>query len=558
MDSHPTTTPPKGPSLGGRRGARQPWRVIVVVTGVVLAACSGGLAPGAAPASSPAVPTSGAAASGSPSSPMARVPLVDGIAGLAPRAVWQHFSDLNAIPRMSHQEARVSAFVAAFGRSLGDQTTVNDVGNVIIHVAATSGMEDRPGVVLQAHLDMVGEKTADTVFNFDTEPIRAVLDDGWVHASGTTLGADDGVGVALIMALIEAKDVPHGPIEALFTVDEEDAFTGVSALRAGDLQFRTCINVDNEIEGNLLVSSAGGVNVDAHTTYDEVATPAGLTGFTVAVDGLLGGHSGVAIDKGRGSANQLIARFIAGVPAGLGVRVAAVRGGTVYNAIPSKATAIIALPGAQAGALAAYAGEFAAAAVAKLGSADPGLTVTVAPADVPARVMTPAAQAAILGAIAAAPQGVQAMSPDVPGLVETSSNLGLLAIADGTVTLGDLVRSAKDAERDVEARRVADALAVVGARVATESAYAGWTANPDSRVLALMQDSYKRVFGTDATVAALHVGLETSLVGVTFPGMDMISVGPTIVGAHSPDERLDVASVARAYDLLAATLGSVK
>jgi dipeptidase D len=477
---------------------------------------------------------------------------------LTPSSVWQHFAALNAIPRTSHNEARASAYVAAFGRTLGYATTVNTAGNVIIRVPATTGMEGRPGVVIQAHLDMVGQKAADSVFNFDTDPIVAAVDNGWVHATGTTLGADDGIGVALILALIEAKDVPHGPVEALFTVDEEDGFSGVNAVQPGDLQFRTFINVDNEEEGSLLISSAGGVNVDAESTYAVEPTPAGLAAVTVTVGGLLGGHSGADIHLGRGSANQLIAQLIAEAPAGLGLRVAAVDGGTVRNAISSTATATITLPTDQVAALSAHAAKFASAAVARLGTADPGLTVTVVPAALPVSVMAAPAQAAVLGAIATAPQGVAAMSADVPGLVETSSNLGLLSIGDGKITLGDLVRSSVDVARDAEAQRVSVGLAAAGAKVMTASAYSGWPANQASKVLALIKNTYKGLFGTEPQTAAIHAGLETSIIGVTFPGMDMISVGPTILGVHSPDERLEVASVTKVYDLLAATLAAVK
>ncbi len=488
----------------------------------------------------------------------APVPLANAVAGMAPRAVWQHFSDLNAVPRPSHKEGKATAFVAAFGRSLGFQTTVNDVGDVIIAVPATAGMEGRPGVVLQAHLDMVAQKTSGSAFNFDTDPVKSVLDNGWVHATGTTLGADDGIGVALVMALIEAKDVPHGPIEALFTVNEEDGFSGVKALTQADLQFRTYINVDNEVEGQFLVSSAGAVNVNADGTYEQEPTPAGMAGFTLTVDGLKGGHSGADINLGRGSAHLLIGQLLDGAPASLGLRVAAIAGGTVRNAIPRTAVATVAVPVAQAAALSAYVSQFAATTAAALGAADPGLTVTVAPAAQPSLVMTSAAQAAIVGAVVAVPQGVHAMSADVPGLVETSSNLGALTIGDGKLSMIALVRSSKDAERDAQAQRVADAIAPSGAAVVLDGAYSGWPASPASKILALMKTTYASLFGSDPKVAAIHAGLETSVAGITFPGMDMISVGPTVVGVHSPDERLEVASVAKAYNLLVATLGAIK
>ncbi len=510
---------------------------------------------GAVPSVPAATPAATSAPGGLPAGP---VPLADVAVQMEPAAVWTHFAELNAIPRGSHHEEKATAFVADFGRSLGCPVTVNEVGDVVIHVPATAGMEDRPGVVLQAHLDMVEQKVEGSTFNFATDPIASVLEDGWVHATGTTLGSDDGSGVAIIMALIEADDVPHGPIEALFTVDEEDGFTGVDALKPGDLAFRTYINIDNEQEGQFLVSSAGGVYVNATGTYAPTAAPAGSAGLAITVGGLQGGHSGIDINKGRGSAHQLLAELLRDAPAELGIRVGSITGGTQRNAIPRSATAVVAVPADQVAAVRAYVATRAQAAVAALGDADPGVTITADAADTPATVMPAPAQATFVAAIAAAPQGVYRMSADMPGFPETSTNLGVLSLADGTWTANSYVRSAKDTERDAEAGRIADALAPTGATVEREGAYSGWPANPDSAILALMRTTYVTVFGTEPDVTAVHAGLETSVAGVTFPGMDMISVGPTTTGVHTPDERLEVASVQRVYDLLVATLAAIR
>ncbi|MEI7742297.1 MAG: aminoacyl-histidine dipeptidase [Chloroflexota bacterium] len=515
----------------------------------------GGATP--APATPVATPATTDPATPAPSA-QGPIPLVDAVAGMHPEAVWRHFAELNAIPRASHAEGKASAFVADFGRGLGYTTTVNDVGDVIIEVPATAGMEDRPGVVLQAHLDMVAQKTADTTFDFATDPIASVLDGDWVHATGTTLGSDDGSGVAMIMALIEAEDVAHGPIEALFTVDEEDGFAGVNALKPGDLTFRSYINIDNETEGQFLISSAGGVYVNAAGTYKPVAAPAGSVGVTITVDGLLGGHSGIDINKGRGSAHQLLAQLLDGAPASLGLRLASIAGGSQRNAIPRTASAVVAVPADQLDALRAYVADAGATAAANLAATDPGVTITAADADAPVSVMAAADQAKVVAALTAVPQGVFAMSPDVPDMPETSTNLGLLVLGDGTWKAESYVRSSQDDERDAEARLVAAAFAGTGAKVVLDGAYSGWPANPDSKILALMKATYASVFGSEPAVAAVHAGLETSVAGVTFPGMDMISIGPTTTGVHSPDERLEVASVQRVWDLLVATLAAIK
>jgi dipeptidase D len=487
-----------------------------------------------------------------------RVSLAEVRGTLEPRSVWEHFYALTQVPRPSHHEERATALVAAFGRGLGLETNVDDAGNVIIRKPATPGLEGRPGVVLQAHLDMVPQKTTESALNFETDPISAVVEDGWVHAEGTTLGADDGIGVAIIMALLEASDVVHGPLEALFTVNEEDGFTGISALAPDALRGRTYINVDNELEGQFVTSSAGGANVEARAAYAQLAPPAGTIGLQVIVDGLIGGHSGADIDKGRASAHQLMARLLLSAPADFDLRLAELEGGDLRNGIPRHATVILVLPADRADGFASYVADFAATAKSELAATDPGVRVSVVPAAVPPQVMEAGAQQALLGAVGAVPQGVFQMSAEVPGLVETSGNLGVLRIRDGQFTASALVRSALDEERDAEARRFAEVFERAGASVTVEGAYAGWPPNPGSPLLALMQQIYTDLFGTAPTVTAVHAGLETSVAGSKYPGMDMISVGPTLQNPHSPDERLEVASVAKVYDFLVTTLRQIQ
>ncbi len=483
-----------------------------------------------------------------------RTPLAEALPTLEPQAVWQHFYDLTQIPRPSHHEEQATAFVAAFGESLGLETIVDEVGNVIIRKPASPGLEDQPGVILQAHLDMVPQKTADSTHDFETDPIAAYVEDGWVMADGTTLGADDGIGVALIMALLADDSLVHPPLEALFTTNEEDGFGGINGLAPDALQGHYYINVDNEVEGQFLISSAGGVYVDVSAAYPQEATPAGLVGRQVAIDGLRGGHSGVDIDKGRGSAHQLMARLLWNAPAELGLRLASLVGGDRANAIPRTTVVTLALPAEQADAFTAYVEAFAATVQHELAATEAGLTVTLAEAELPPQVMAPAAQRALIGAVYAAPQGVIRMSDAVPGLVETSGNLGVLSIGDGALDAIVYVRSALDSARDDAAARFASVFDLAGAVVTPHDAYASWPPNPDSPLLALMSGAYQDLFGQEPAVVAIHAGLETSVAGVTYPGLDMISIGPTLVDVHSPDERLEIATVAPVYALLVETL----
>ncbi|MDD2736526.1 MAG: aminoacyl-histidine dipeptidase [Desulfuromonadaceae bacterium] len=487
-----------------------------------------------------------------------RVQLADAVVTLPVPAVWKNFQDITQVPRPSHHEGKATAFVADFGRRLGLETVVDAVGNVVIHKPATSGMENSPVVVLQAHLDMVPQKTSASTHNFETDSIRAYVEDGWIHADGTTLGADDGIGVALIMAILQAETIVHGPLEALFTVNEEDGFTGVNALATDALHGRNFINVDNEVEGQFLVSSAGAVYVEARETYSEIPTPDGMTGLQVTIDDLLGGHSGIDINKGRASAHQLMARLLVNAPAEFGVRLANLAGGNMRNAIPRVTTVIVALPADQTAAFSSYVHDFKATVANELGAADPGLTVTITPVSLPAKVMDTTAQQALIAAVYAAPQGVFRMSADVPGMVETSGNIGILTIDNGQFSASVYVRSALDPERDAEAQRFITVFKDAGATVTLNGAYSSWPPNPNSALLGLMKGVYKHLYGKEPAVAAIHAGLETSVVGVKYSGMDMISIGPTIQNVHSPDERLEVATVKKAYDLIVATLAQIK
>ena len=500
--------------------------------------------------------TSLLAACGSSEPVSERVPLAEAWPTMQPTPAWQHFYELTQFPRKSKHEEKATALVADFGRNLGLETVVDSVGNVLIRKPATPGMEASPGVVLQAHLDMVAQQTPDSTANLDTDPIQAYVEGGWVRADKTSLGADDGIGVAIIMDLLQA-DVVHGPLEALFTVDEEADFTGIDAIGPEVLTGRLYVNVDNELEGQFIISSAGGVYVLARATYEELATPPGMAGYLLTVDGLIGGHSGIDIDKGRGSAHQIMARLLVEAPVEFEVRVAEVVGGNQRNAIPRKTTAAVALWPDQAEAFGRYVAEFAATVASELAATDPGVVVAMTPADLPPKVMEAAAQEALIGAVYAVPQGVYKMSDTIPGLVETSGNLGVLGIAAGQLTGDSYVRSAIDSERDAEAERFAVVFEAAGATVTLEGAFSSWPPNPDSPLLVLMSQVYQGTFGTAPAVGAVHAGLETSVAGLTYPDMDMISIGATTQYVHTPDEQLEVASVQKLHDLLVATLREI-
>lgn len=529
------------------------WRWLWILV-LILALLPAGCQPVQAPADEMAG-TDAYAASALPANPM---PLGEAAPLLQPQAVWTNFYALTQVPRPSHHEEQASAFLAKFGRDLGLETIVDEVGNVLIRKPATPGMEDRAGVILQAHMDMVAQKTPESSHNFETDPIDAYVQDGWVKAHGTTLGADDGSGVAIIMALLQAQDFVHGPLEALFTVNEEDGFGGVNNLKPSLLQGTLYINVDSEDEGVFTIGSAGGAYVDATAAYTEEPVDAGMTGFEIAVSGLTGGHSGVDIGENRGNAGLLLVRLLWQAEQQFGLRLFNLDGGDRYNAIPRNATALVAVPNDQAEAFGVFVKQYAATVKSEYAMTEPGLQVQARPVELPAHVMPTAQQTALLSALYGIPNGVDRMSDSVPNLVETSVNLGILTIGGGAMHAGHYVRSAVDSERDALADRLVSIYTLAGADTVTSGHYSGWPPNPNSPIVLLMQAAYRDEFGKEAELNAVHAGLETSVVGAIYPDMSMISVGPTLVAVHSPDERMEVATVGKVYDLLVATLARVE
>jgi dipeptidase D len=478
----------------------------------------------------------------------------DEIRQLEPLSVWRHFADLNAVPRPSKGEERAVAFLRVFGERLGLDTHVDEMGNVLIRKPATPDMRGRVGIVLQGHLDMVHQKNADTEFDFSTQGIRMHVDGDWVRAEGTTLGADNGIGVAAIMAILESDDIPHPAIEALLTVDEESGMTGALGLQGDVLSGSILLNLDTEDDTELTIGCAGAVTVVATGCYPQEPAEPGIAAFVLCVKGLIGGHSGMDIHVGRGNANKLINRLLYAGAEQLELRVAAIDAGGLRNAIPREARAHVTVDASRAAALEKLIADQTTALQAEYGVTDPGLEVLLEPSNPPRSLLKQDVQKSLLRAVYACPNGIFRMSPDIPGLVQTSNSLARVLAADGKFEIHNLVRSAVDTEKLDLARAVRCALEALGGTVEFSGAYPGWTPQPDAPIVRLMSELYRDMFDGEASVLACHAGLECGIVGANYPDLQMISFGPNIRGAHSPDEKVQVSSVQKFWRFLTAAL----
>ena len=479
------------------------------------------------------------------------------ISHLNPERVWKNFYALTRIPRPSKNEEKVSAFLEKFGKDLGLETIKDPIGNIIIRKPATKGMEDRKGIVLQGHMDMVPQKNNDVVHDFKKDPItpRIVEKDGelWVYATGTTLGADNGMGVATAMAILEAKDLEHGPIEALFTVDEETGMTGAFKLAPGLLKGEILINMDSETEGELYVGCAGGVDVTVTRKYKEEPMPAGYVAYEVTVKGLRGGHSGMEINEGRGNANKIMARVLLPLLRDHKGKLSSIEGGNLRNAIPRECVAVVAVPADEAVAVDVAVSRVLAEVKNEMGKIDPAVDIfakktkakTVIAGNVALKMMK---------AISACTNEVTRMSLDMPGMVETSGNLAIVKTGNGVFYVSSLIRSSIDSSKMEMAEQMRNVFELAGAKVEFAGAYSGWKPNMDSAILAEMKKVYKRLYGKEPAVMAIHAGLECGILGSKYPGWDMVSCGPTLCSPHSPDERVLVSSVAKFWDFIVAVL----
>jgi len=476
---------------------------------------------------------------------------------LKPQKLWNNFADLNAVPRASKKEERVIAFMKAFGENLGLETLVDAVGNVIIKKPAALGMESRTTVVMQSHLDMVHQKNNDTMFDFDTQGIEMYIDGDWVRANGTTLGADNGIGVATIMAILESKDIQHPPIEALFTIDEETGMTGAMGLKGGLLEGDILLNLDTEEDNEIGVGCAGGIDVTATRTYNEEQTLDAKIGFKIEVKGLQGGHSGMQIHEGLGNANKIMNRLLFDGFENFGLQISEVDGGGLRNAIPRESKAIVVIDSIHKDAFLFETALMSSAIKKELKTMEPDLEINITKCETPETVMDLGVQEGVTRALYAAQNGVYTMSADVPGLVETSNNIARVIIKNGEVKVLCLTRSSVESSKMDLANTLRATFELAGCKVEFSGDYPGWTPNMDSAILKVITKVYEDINSEKPNVAACHAGLECGILGTNYPDMDMISFGPNIKGAHSPDERAQISSVQKYWCLVLEILKNI-
>lgn len=474
------------------------------------------------------------------------------ITDLKPALVWQCFDEITRVPRPTHHLDKMKAFLTGWAERHGISYKTDKVGNVVMTAPATPGHENAPTIILQGHQDMVAEKRGDSKHDFFNDPIETIVDGEWVKANGTTLGADNGMGCAAAMAVLLDKELEHGPIEALFTVDEEQGLIGANGLEPGMVTGSILLNLDSEEHGQLVIGCAGGKVTLATYKYKGEKTPAGSTCFYVHLDHFKGGHSGMEIGLGRGNACRQMARFLWEANERFDLRLSTIDGGNLANAIPREAKAIVTLSSEKASDFAVFAKEFSGMIHAEFAlSEGKDFTFTAKEMDTPECVMLKADSDRLVAALFATPNGVQWMSNAVPGLIETSCNLASIKMtAEGEILVTVHQRSSVDSRRDEIADRVKALWQMAGATVEFDDAYVGWAPNPDSRVLKVAVESFKSLFGTEPRVEALHAGLETGLFLEKMPGLDMISFGPTLKDIHSPNEKANIRSVEQFWLLL--------
>ncbi len=477
------------------------------------------------------------------------------ISKLEPTNLWRHFDQILTIPRGSKDEAQMRAFIVSVAENSGLGYSIDDAGNLVVRKPASAGLEDCPITILQSHLDMVNEKNSDVVHDFSKDPIQPQKDNGHVKASGTTLGSDNGIGVAAMLAIMEATDLTHGPLELLFTIDEETGLTGAANFDSSLLEGRRLINLDSEDAGTLCVGCAGGADSLLTLPIETVSAPDGGSAIAVRLHGLKGGHSGIDIHLQRGNAIQLLSRALFGAAQKVPFRISQIEGGNMHNAIPREATATIVTADPET--LMATLETEISAIEEEYRPAEPGMTSEIGTTDLPASVLTETAGNRVLELLVGLPHGVMAMSYDIPGLVETSTNLATLQAGDSAYQILLSNRSSVGSALTALRQKIRATAALAGASVEEGDGYPGWKPNLESNVLQVTQAVHKRELGVEPKVEAVHAGLECGLIGEMVPGMDMISMGPQIDFPHSPDERVDIASVGDFYKLLTATLAEL-
>ncbi len=474
---------------------------------------------------------------------------------LNPQAVWKHFVEIMKRPRPSHHEEAIRQYVIDFAVANNLEHKVDDADNVYIYKPATAGMESRKGLIMQAHLDMVPQKNNDKEFDFERDPIEGYVDGEWVTANGTTLGADNGVGVAAILAVLEDNDLVHGELEALFTATEETGMDGAMGLKAGLLKGDILLNLDSEDEGELFVGCAGGVDVSATFEYDSCPTPdSDFQAFKIEIKGLKGGHSGIQIICQRANSNKLLFRFLRSSSIDIDMLLCSVDGGGLRNAIPRETGAVVLVHEDDVDAFKAAIAAYEAEIIAEYAGVEDSISITATRVDVPEEMIDEDAAACLVWAVAACPDGVVKMSTSMPGLVQTSSNLARVVSDGSTVKIHCLLRSSLRSEKEALADSIASVFELADADVESTGAYDGWNPNMESPILKTMVSSYKDLYNKEPKVTAIHAGLECGIISTNYPQLDMISFGPTIRYPHSPDEKVEIESVAKFYDFLKHTI----
>lgn len=473
---------------------------------------------------------------------------------LEPKPLWSHFAEVNAVPRPSKKEERIIEFMVQFGKSLGLETMQDETGNVIIKKAASKGMESKQTIVLQSHLDMVHQKNANTNFNFDTQGIEMFVDGDWVKANGTTLGADNGIGVASIMTVLSSSTIVHPAIEALFTIDEETGMTGALNLKGGLLSGKILLNLDTEDDDELTIGCAGGMDVTATGSYTHEATPPNISLFKIFVKGLTGGHSGMDIYKGRGNANKIMNRVLLAAYEKFGIQISSIDGGSLRNAIPRESVAELIIPQKEDKAFIWFVKNIEQEIKAEYKTTDPNLSISIQNTEGTVRVMQKGFQIKLMKSLYACANGVYRMSPEILHLVQTSNNLARVLVKDGEYSIQCLTRGSVDSEKMDLANTLKCTFDLIGARVDFKGSYPGWAPKPEADIVKIMSNLYTELFKESAKVSACHAGLECGILGNNYPEMEMISFGPNIRGAHSPDEKVQISSVQKYWNFFLETL----
>ena len=480
------------------------------------------------------------------------------IRNLQPKAIWENFYLLTQVPRPSGHLEKIQKFLLDWAKEKGVEAKLDDAGNVIMYKPASPGMEDCKVVTLQGHMDMVPQKTPESPHNFETDPIETWIDGEWVKAKNTTLGADDGMAVATIMAIMEDNTLKHGPLEGFITADEESTMGGVNNMSADLLKGEILLNLDNETFGEFMIGSAGGVNLTASLEYKEEEVPEGDAAVKIGIHNLLGGHSGLEINEGRGNANKMMARLVQDAIANFEARLASWQGGNMRNAIPRDCDVVLTVPAENVDALKEVVDEWRETFKGEYGFVEKALTLDIEDTDLPAALVPEEIQDNLVNALCACHNGVMRFIPEVPSIVETSSNLAIVEIGGGKVMFKVLVRSSRDSMRDCCSETLESVFSMAGMRIELDGAYPAWQPNPESEIVALMKDVYKELFGAESKVQVIHAGLECGVFASKIKDFDCISIGPNMFDVHTVKERLSITSTERTFKILLKVLENCK